>query len=269
VGRLIAGYGASHTAMMIRTYDPAAADQRRIREAFETVRAEVDELAPDVVVIVSSEHLNSFFYDNFPQVCVGIGDTCTGWGDAGVPAAEVPLATGFASALLDAGVTRGFDLSWSADPRLDHGFMAPLTLIRPELDLPIVPIFQNASTPPLAPFWRSAQLGELIASVVAERPEGERVLLLGAGGLSHWVGTPGMGQVNVEFDDGFLDCVRRGAVDELLTWDVPWVTEEAGNGAQEIRNWVTVMAACPSPGTVTAYEPVTEWATGMALARLF
>ena len=35
------------------------------------------------------------------------------------------------------------------------------------------------------------------------------MLLLGTGGLSHWVGTPGMGEINLAWDEAFLDCVRR------------------------------------------------------------
>lgn len=269
MGILVGGYGVSHTAMMIRKYNSGNAAHRAVYRAFEMLAEEVARLKPDVIVVVGSEHLNSFRYECFPQICVGIGQTCTGWGDGGVPKAEVPLAGEFGEQLLKEGVDRGFDLAFSANPRLDHAFMAPLTLIRPGMDIPVVPVWQNASTEPLPPLWRSAQVGQLLSDVVTKRPAGERVILLGTGGLSHWVGTPQMGTINTEFDARFLDAVRDGNLDEIVAMTASGIVAEAGNGAAEIRNWITVMAARPSAGKILAYEPVRDWATGIALAQLF
>jgi protocatechuate 4,5-dioxygenase beta chain/2'-carboxy-2,3-dihydroxybiphenyl 1,2-dioxygenase large subunit/2'-aminobiphenyl-2,3-diol 1,2-dioxygenase large subunit len=269
MGILVAGYGVSHTAMMLRKYRPEDRAHQAVHEAFGRLREEVDRLAPDLMVVIGSEHLNSFDYECFPQICVGIGETCTGWGDGGVASARLPLAGGFAAQLLEDGVEAGFDLAFSANPRIDHAFMAPLTLIRPEMDIPVVPVFQNASTEPLPPLSRSADLGLLIRDVVARRPAAERIVLLGTGGLSHWVATPQMGSVNTDFDRRFLDLVRDGDLEALVAMKVAELVAEAGNGAPEIRNWVTVMAAQQAAGAVLAYESVPDWATGIALARLF
>ena len=269
MGVLVAGYGVSHTAMMIRKYRPEDPVHQRVHRAFGRVRDEVARLAPDVLVVIGSEHLKSFGYDAFPQICVGIGQTCTGWGDGGVASAKVPLAGGFAMQLLEAGLEAGFDLAFSGNPRIDHAFMTPLTLIRPEMDIPVVPVFQNAGTEPLPPLWRSAALGELIRDVVGRRSTAERVVLLGTGGLSHWVGTPQMGSINRDFDERFLDAVRVGDLPSLSAMKIADIVATAGNGAPEIRNWITVMAARPGPGSVLAYEAVSDWATGIALARLF
>ncbi|GAB3364612.1 DODA-type extradiol aromatic ring-opening family dioxygenase [Modestobacter lapidis] len=293
MGRLVGAYATSHTAMIIRKFQPDNDVHAAVHEAFDQVRAEVDRLAPDVLVVIGSEHLNSFGYDSFPQICVGIGETATGWGDGGVASAELPLAGAFAAQLLADGVAAGFDLAFSANPKIDHAFMAPLTLIRPEMDIPVVPVFQNASTEPLPPLWRCAQLGELLRDVIGRRPAVERVVVLGTGGLSHWVGTPEMGQINVDFDEAFLEDVQAGDLDSILAMKTADVLAEAGNGAPEIRNWVTAMAAATAGesraasesgqgpgqaagrtsrtprGVVLAYRSVPDWATGIALARLF
>lgn len=268
MGTLIAGLAVSHTAMMIRRFDANDAAHVRVHDAFDELRRELADLRPDAMVVVGSEHLNSFSYDAFPQLCLGVGSHCTGWGDAGVESAKLPIATGLADDLLRRGVHAGFDLAWAADPKLDHGFMAPLQLLRPEMDIPIVPVFQNASTEPLSPLWRCAQFGELVRTTVENRPADERVVVLGTGGLSHWVGTPRMGEINREFDEFFLSAVRSGDVDALTALDTAQITEQAGNGAQEVRNWVTVLAACRGHGSVVAYESVSDWATGIALARV-
>jgi protocatechuate 4,5-dioxygenase beta chain/2'-carboxy-2,3-dihydroxybiphenyl 1,2-dioxygenase large subunit/2'-aminobiphenyl-2,3-diol 1,2-dioxygenase large subunit len=278
--------------MIIRKFESGNEVHAAIHAAFAQVRAEVDRLTPDVLVVIGSEHLNSFGYDSFPQICIGIGDTATGWGDGGVASAELPLAGDFAAQLLSDGVAAGFDLAFSANPKIDHAFMTPLTLIRPEMDIPVVPVFQNANTEPLPPLWRCAQLGELLRDVITRRPAAERVVVLGTGGLSHWVGTPEMGRINSAFDTTFLQDVQAGDLGSILGMTTAEVLAEAGNGAPEIRNWVTAMAAAsareddaapepgsrPGPGrrvpsgrrgTVLAYRSVPDWATGIALARLF
>lgn len=292
MGRLVGAYATSHTAMIIRKFEPDNEVHAAVHEAFAQVRAEVHRLAPDVLVVIGSEHLNSFSYDSFPQICIGIGDTATGWGDGGVASAELPLAGDFAAELLADGVAAGFDLAFSANPKIDHAFMTPLTLIRPEMDIPVVPVFQNANTEPLPPLWRCAQLGELLRDVIMRRPAAERVVVLGTGGLSHWVGTPEMGQINSAFDEAFLQDVQAGDLGSIVGMTTAEVLAQAGNGAPEIRNWVTAMAAAsarqdgaapelesrcgPSGrlprgrrGAVLAYRPVPDWATGIALARLF
>ena len=95
----------------------------------------------------------------------------------------------------------------------------------------------------------------------------DKVWIPGAGGLSHWIGTPRIGDIEEEFDRWFLDRLEQGAVDELL--DLPHdEIELAGNGAHEIRSWRAVAgAAAPARARTLAYEPVYPWITGMAVSR--
>jgi protocatechuate 4,5-dioxygenase beta chain/2'-carboxy-2,3-dihydroxybiphenyl 1,2-dioxygenase large subunit/2'-aminobiphenyl-2,3-diol 1,2-dioxygenase large subunit len=268
MGVIAGAFCVSHTALMIRRFDATDAQHRRVHEAFAAVRQQIDRIAPDLLVVVGNDHMHTLNYDCFPQICVGIGDSAVGWGDGGVASARLRLAGDFASQLLEIGIEKGLDLAFVVNPRIDHGFMSPLTLLRPEMDIPIVPVWQNTCMPPLSPVWRAADLGILIRDVVAARPENERVVLLGTGGLSHWVGMPGAGTVNEGFDADFLALVRAGDVDAATNLTNSELIRDGGNGAPEIRNWVTVMAACRTPGTVILYEPVANWGTGIGIARL-
>ena len=197
------------------------------------------------------------------------GNQSIGWGDAGVASRTVPIAGDFAAHVVKFGIEAGFDLAWAVEPKLDHGFLCPLSLLTPEFNVPVVPIFQNSSTEPLPPFRRCAELGTMLRAAVEARGTDERVVLLAGGGLSHWVATPEMGDINSEFDRWFLGRVEQGDLAALVALDVADVGERAGNGGQEIRNWITAMAAGQGPGELFCYEPVEQWATGMALARLF
>ena len=268
MAHLVAGYATSHTGMMIRTFDREDPVQVRVHRAFGQLREEIATLAPDVIVMVSSEHLNSFFYDCYPQFSKALGKESQGWGDAGVAARSVPIAGDFSQHLLECGIIEGFDLAWAAEPKLDHGFMCPLSLLTPEFDIPVVPLFMNSSTPPLPTFQRCAALGAMIGRAIEARASDERVVLLAGGGLSHWVATPEMGEVNPVFDRWFLDCLVRGDLDAVTALDTDDVARQAGNGGQEIRNWITAMAVCSGRAEVLCYEPVTRWGTGIALARL-
>ena len=49
----------------------------------------------------------------------------------------------------------------------------------------------------------------------------------------------------------------------------PAQSDNAGNGGQEIRNWIALLGAVPGwKGEVLAYEPVPEWITGCATVWL-
>jgi hypothetical protein len=106
-------------------------------------------------------------------------------------------------------------------------------------------------------------LGEAIRSYVGL----DRVALVGAGGLSHFIGVPRVGDIDEEFDRWFLDVLERGDIEAVL--DLPdEELELAGNGAHEIRSWLAVAGAvAPARGQTMSYEPIYPWITGMGVAR--
>jgi hypothetical protein len=106
-------------------------------------------------------------------------------------------------------------------------------------------------------------LGEAIRSFVGL----DRVALVGAGGLSHFIGVPRVGDIDEEFDRWFLDLLERGDLDSVL--DMPDdELELAGNGAHEIRSWLAIAGAVtPSRAQTLSYEPIYPWITGMGVSR--
>ena len=51
--------------------------------------------------------------------------------------------------LLRGGLDAGFDLAFSNELRVDHSITCPIITLRPEADLPIVPVYTNIFAPPL------------------------------------------------------------------------------------------------------------------------
>ena len=69
----------------------------------------------------------------------------------------------------------GVDFSFSDEFRIDHAFTVPLNFIRPEMDLPIVPIFTNVMAPPVPPAQRFYEVGKAIRRIIDELPLNKRV----------------------------------------------------------------------------------------------
>jgi aromatic ring-opening dioxygenase catalytic subunit (LigB family) len=268
MAELVAAFCASHAPLITaapETADPGAKD--RLYAGMAELRRELEAARPTVLVICSNEHFSNFFLDNFPPFCVGIGDANRGpvenW--LRVDHCDIPGHRPFGTWLVKHGYEHGFDLSFSEELQLDHGVMTMVHLLTPNLDLPIVPIIMNCAVKPMPTLRRAYQLGAYLRLAIDHCPADERVAILGAGGISHWVGMPGMGRVNDEFDHWFLNVMSEGRAETLLNLTDEEI-EQAGNGAHEIRAWLTVAGAMgPRPSRVLAYEPVTQWVTGMGI----
>ena len=109
--------------------------------------------------------------------------------------------------------------------------MVPLHFLTPQLDLPIVHIHQATSIGPRPPLKRCYKLGALIREFIESRPASERVAIVGTGGLSHWIGSPRMGEVNAEWDQALLQMLVERRDDDLLAMSNADI-EVAGDGGE-------------------------------------
>lgn len=257
----------SHAPMMTASPESAPAAQRErflvgLRAACERLRD------ADAVIIVSNEHFTNFFLDNFPAFCVGVGEHHDGPVESWlkIPRGRVPGHPVLASDLLEGLIEEGFEPSFSHELALDHGIMTVYNALSPGSTLPLVPLIQNCAVRPMPSLRRCYELGRAMRRALERIDSLGRVAVVGAGGLSHWVGVPRVGDIDSEFDTWFLDRLRAGAVDDVL--DMPDdELEQAGNGAHEIRSWLTAAGvAAPATANVLAYEPITSWITGMGVA---
>jgi len=78
-----------------------------------------------------------------------------------------------------------------------------------------VPIVVNAFAPPMPSLKRCRHVGAFVREVIERWPTKKRIAVVGTGGLSHWVGLPGTGKVNAEFDRWFMDCLVAGKEAEV------------------------------------------------------
>jgi aromatic ring-opening dioxygenase catalytic subunit (LigB family) len=162
-------------------------------------------------------------------------------------------------------VAAGYQPALSCEMKADHGFMTVYYELDPQMQLPMVPIVFNCTTPPLMTLRQSYAFGIALGRAMRSYQGLERVALVGGGGLSHFVGEPRVGDIDEEFDRWFLDQLERDDLGELL--DMPNdELSEAGNGTGEVRAWVAVAGAMRGhKATALAYEPIYEWINGMGV----
>lgn len=270
MGTIVAACMTSHAPNI--TAKPAIADpQQRVRflAGLEEIRKRLAAVRPDVLVVFANDHLQNFFYDSMPAFCVGVAESYWAPSEGGakflrVPARRIPGASAWAKAFVEAALDKGFDVNYSHELEFWDDLSVPLHFLMPEATVPIVPILTNCVAPPLPRPRRSYELGAFVEAFIDDvRPGAERVALLGSGGISHWIGVPGTGKINPEFDHRVLDAIEHGRGESLafLTYDE--IEKEGGNGGQEIRNWIAVLGALPDrKGEVMCYEPVPDWLTG-------
>jgi len=117
---------------------------------------------------------------------------------------EVPSDAELAEDLLRGLVRSGFDVARMGRIEYGNNLMVPLHLIRPEMDIPIIPVFINVFTPPLASVARTYELGQRVRQLLAQRDG--RIGFIATGGLSHW---PPIWNEKSPADDAFLARMKR------------------------------------------------------------
>jgi Catalytic LigB subunit of aromatic ring-opening dioxygenase len=263
-------YCASHAPMMKAARDSAPEQQRdNFLGALQQIQADARARDIQACVVLSNEHFTNFFLENFPQICIGLGERNWGPTEAWLPIdkAWVEGHPGLGEHIARYALRNGFDPGFSHQLELDHGVMTVYHELDPEMHLPLVPVVQNCAVEPLMPVRRWYDFGRVLGDAIRSYDGLDRVAVIGAGGLSHWIGTPRVGDIEEEFDRWFLDRLAQGDLEEIL--DLPdEEIELAGNGAHEIRSWVAVAGAvAPARGRTLAYEPIYPWLTGMAVSQ--
>jgi protocatechuate 4,5-dioxygenase beta chain len=220
--------------------------------AFETLRADLDRARPDVVVMIGSDHLNQWFMNNMAPFMVGKATRMAGPFDSeikawGLAASDLPIHGGLARHILKDGMNRGVDFAYSDEFVADHSFTIPLQFLRPENDLPVVPIFVNLLAPPVPPGWRYRQVGETIRRSIESFPDDLRVAAVVTGHMSNSVGGPGMLRVQQEplsnWDRAMWSLIEANDVDAITRRSTFEQLFAHGNGTPGFLGYVLALGA--------------------------
>ena len=269
-----------HTPLLWRALQaPLPADLAGVAANFSRFRSLLAAVRPDVLILVGSDHLRSIMTMNMPAFLIGKATEMRGTLPSeqrafGLPAAIVPGHRDLAAHLLGGHqLPAGFDFSFSDEPWLDHSFMIPLLYLRPELDIPIVPIHTNTNAPPIPLATRFRALGSYLRGAVATWPGPERVVVIGTGHLSFELGGPRQFSgisLDPEFDEIVLDCLKQGDGGRLVEAATYERMLTAGNLTFQFLNFVTCLAASGEVGATIVEaipsrfgnEPFIAWSAG-------
>lgn len=271
-GRIVGAFATSHSPGITGFPERAAAAARKAVEgAFDEVRDRIAALEPDALIVVSVEHFTNFFLANLPAFAICTSDSYlgpvtpemgqflqvqqhqyTGAGSLGRHLYAFALTSEFDPSLVEGGLA------------FDENFCVPLKRLDPDSRYPLAPIIVNGVNPPWPTPRRCYEFGRMIRAAVEAQDEYQRVVVLGTGGLSHWVGMPESGTINEDFDRDFLARLEAGAPERLTAYTADEI-DLAGNGAHEIRTWLVAAGAAAGPFETIAYEPVPAWLTGTAV----
>jgi len=215
---------------------------------YELMRKRMAASRPDVLIVIASDHLNQFFMDNMPAFLIGKAPRAEGpfpheMRAFGIASYRAQVEIDVAKSMLQAAPKMGVDFSFSDEFRIDHAFTVPLNFIRPEMDLPIVPIFTNVMAPPVPPTQRFFAVGKAIRKIIAALPSNKRVGVLSSGHLAIEIGGPkeGRSSSDPEFDRRMMNWVGQGDVENVIkeaTWENMMAS---GNVTPGFLNFVLLM----------------------------
>lgn len=237
-------------------------DYAKMIQAFAEARQVLSDSKPDLIVAVANDHLDNFFFDNMPTFAVGTAPVAEGpfWYEREImmlPEYRALVPMDLAQHLLRAGIEQGVQFSRVSHFKIDHAFTLPLSFLRPEQDLGLLPIMTNAFCYPLASTYRWYELGQFLRKAINAWPGSERIAILGSFNLNVEVGGPKAGKYKADVANWLLSLMRRGARDEILqTLTVPRLLEE-GNSTAEFLNHVTVLGVVEDlPPTFVSHPAV-------------
>ncbi|WPN32301.1 MULTISPECIES: protocatechuate 3,4-dioxygenase [unclassified Pseudomonas] len=278
MGKIVGGFWMPHDPVMfVAPNAPPQSQRNAVWGAFEQCAQRLAQLAPTSVIIVGCDHYILFGTQCLPRYVIGIGDV-DGPIDRlpGLERGTVLNQEKLAGHIDEHGETMGIDWTVARSFTVDHSFSIPHQLVvKPAqsilgCELPSIPVYLSCGVDPYISLQRAADLGRQIRAAVESFDADERVVIIGSGGISHWVGTAEMGRVAEDFDQEILTHGVNGDLQALCAYSDEEILRRAGNGAMEIRNFACAMAAVANPtGEVVAYEAVPAWVTGLGFLQLF
>ncbi|MCH8108472.1 MAG: hypothetical protein IIB30_08980 [Chloroflexi bacterium] len=244
MAKLVAAVATPHAPMLPQQVAQAPG-QLKAEALMGEVRRRLEAAAPDVIIVVASDHFTNFFYNNLPQFCVGVVESAEGPSETYcvMPRRKIRGDTGLARGLLNHGLNAGFDLAIAQELRLDHSVVVPLHFVAPSEDIPVVPFYINGLAPPLPLARRCYALGQNIRRFIEQWDSDQRVALLASGSISLEVGGPQVGWTDEPWVATVVDHLGRGAYRNLARRATEKRMTAAGNVSGELLCWIAVTGA--------------------------
>lgn len=150
---------------------------------------------------------------------------------------------------------KDFDFSVSHELKIDHSIICPIITVRPDADLPVVPIYTNIFVPPLPSPRRFYAVGRAIREIIDSFPSDKKVAAIGTGHLSLELGGPrqfGEHGPDPLFDADAIEWLSTGNIDAILDNVTHESMAGAGNATHGFMDLLLMMGIA-GPGVHADY----------------
>jgi len=254
MARIVGGICTSHIPAIGNAIARGLEDDpywRPFFAGYPRVREWLDEVEPDVAVMIYNDHGLNFFLDKMPTFAVGAAaeyrNADEGWGLPTV--APFPGDPKLSWHIIESVMADEFDVTTCQEMLVDHAFTVPLMLLWPGRNRRVVrtvPVALNTIQHPLPSPMRCFKLGRALGRAIESYPEDVRVVVIGTGGLSHQLDGERAGFINKEFD---LLCREKIVNDplDLASYTIHDLVRLAGTQGVELISWLVMRGALGEP----------------------
>ncbi len=251
MAQIVSIIGITHNPFMPRLFKqaqqpPGAA---KVKERIAMMRQKLAEAKVDVLVCIGNDHLHQFFMDNMPAFMIGKMEQYDGTyydeeREFGLPKCKLQGDLDVSDAIMEGAFDRGVDFSYSNELTIDHSIVVPMLFVRPEMDIPIVPILTNCIAPPMPRPKRYFEVGKALRAAIDSLPTNKRIGVLVSGHLSLEIGGPKMFEpkfTDPNFDTNAVGWIVNGDIDAAAEACAPDKIVEYGNMTSGYLNFIMMM----------------------------
>ena len=251
MAQIVSIIGITHNPFMPRLFKqpqqpPGAA---KVKERIAMMRQKLAEAKVDVLVCIGNDHLHQFFMDNMPAFMIGKMEQYDGTfydeeREFGLPKCKLQGDLDVSDAIMEGAFDRGVDFSYSNELTIDHSIIVPMIFVRPEMDIPIVPILTNCIAPPMPRPKRYFEVGKALRAAIDSLPTNKRIGVLVSGHLSLEIGGPKMFEPKLtdpNFDANAVGWIVNGNIDAAAEACAPDKVIRYGNMTTGYLNFIMMM----------------------------
>ena len=256
MAQIVSIIGITHNPFMPRLFKqpkrPPGCD--KVIERIEMMRKKLDDAKPDVLIAIGNDHLHQFFMDNMPAFMIGKMDQYDGTfhdeiREFGLPSCKLAGDPELSDAIMEGAFDRGVDFAYSNELTIDHSIIVPMLFVRPEMDIPIVPILTNCIAPPMPRPKRFYEVGKAIRAAIDSLSTNKRIGVLVSGHLSLEIGGPKQFERHLtdpNFDAAAVGWIVNGDVQGAAEGCTPEKMMKAGNMTTGYLNFLMMMGVANS-----------------------
>ena len=253
MAEIVFAAGAPHAPGLIGLLDAAPADVKDVvAVTYRNLAKAIASARADVLIVFANDHIANSRIRAYPDFLIGMAAEHRGpfeWFKPWIGCEDYTVkgSPEIAAALFNGMTRRGIRMfAQNENLKFDDNISVPVLLTNfAELGIPMVPVLQNCTVPPIPDQHRCYAVGEALGDFIRnDLPSDMRVALLGSGGLSHEPGGARYYAIDEEFDRWFLDLCCAGDHRRLREELTIERMEAAGSGGtSELLAWVVVMGA--------------------------